>query len=98
MSQKLWMFLRNYSILSKKGLPQAVKRSRRMERYIYVITYFDNTIMHFNFTSKSRREFALSAFEHSKNSPSVNAIIVLRVSDDDDVEEIAKFERERDER
>lgn len=69
-----------------------------MEHYIIVITYFDNTISQFNFISKSGREFALSAFEDSKNAPSVNAMIVLRVSDDVDVEEIAKFERERDER
>lgn len=68
-----------------------------MERYIIVITYFDNTIMQFNFISKSAREYALSAFEHSKKAP-VNAVIVLRVSDDVGVEVIAKFERERDER
>lgn len=67
-----------------------------MEHYIIVVTYFDNTISQFNFISKSGREFALSAFERSKNSPSVNAIILLRVSDEVGVEEIAKYERERE--
>lgn len=69
-----------------------------MEHYIVVVTYFDNTIDKFDYISKSGREFALTSFEASKKSPAVNAMILLRVSDDVDVEVIAKFERERDER
>ena len=69
-----------------------------MEHYIIVITYFDNTIHQFNFISKSGRKHALSAFERSKKAPSVNAMILLHVTDDVDVEVLGKFERERDER
>lgn len=69
-----------------------------MEHYIVVVTYFDNTIDKFDYIGKSGREFALSSFENSKKSPAVNAMILLHVTDDVDVEVLGKFERERDER